>query len=117
MKDKDYIKANARIEELLTIVNDKTPADHPNMKELVELSDMVEKYEEENYPMGIPSLRDVIELKMFEMKLKQKDLAEILGTSSSRISEYLNGKRDITIEIARALHKKLHIDSDIILEG
>ena len=54
---------------------------------------------------------------MFEMKLKQKDLAEILETSTSRISEYLNGKRDITIQIARALHKNLNIDSDIILQG
>jgi HTH-type transcriptional regulator/antitoxin HigA len=54
---------------------------------------------------------------MFENKLKQKDLALLLETSTSRISEYLNGKRDITIEIARALHKKLNIDSDIILQG
>jgi len=99
------------------MVNDNTPADHPNMKELVELSNMVEKYEVENCSMGTPSLRDDIELKMFETKLKQKELAEILGTSSSGISEYLNGKRDITIEIVRPLHKKLHIDSDIILEG
>ena len=55
-------------------------------------------------------MREVIELRMFEMKLKQKDLAELLETSTSRISEYLNGKRDITIEIARSLHKKLNID-------
>ncbi len=54
---------------------------------------------------------------MFEKKLKQKDLAVLLNTSTSRISEYLNGKRDITIEIAHALHKKLNIDSDIILQS
>jgi len=54
---------------------------------------------------------------MFEMKLKQKDLAVLLETSTSRISEYLNGKRDITIEIARKLNKQLNIDSDIILQG
>jgi HTH-type transcriptional regulator/antitoxin HigA len=66
---------------------------------------------------GYKQVSTVIELRMFEMKLKQKDLAEILETSTSRISEYLNGKRDITIEIARALHKNLNIDSDIILQG
>ena len=54
---------------------------------------------------------------MRQKGFKQKDLAEILETSTSRISEYLNGKRDITIEIARALHKNLNIDSDIILQG
>ncbi len=66
---------------------------------------------------GYKQVSTVIELRMFEMKLKQKDLAEILETSTSRISEYLNGKRDITIQIARALHKNLNIDSDIILQG
>ena len=113
----DYKKASTRIEELLKVVNNNTPQDDPNLKELVALSDIIEDYENEYYPIGTPSLKDVIELRMFEMKLKQKDLAELLETSTSRISEYLNGKRDITIEIARALHKKLNIDSDIILQG
>ena len=113
----DYKKASARIEELLKVVNNSTPQDDPNLKKLIALSDIIENYETENYPIGTPSLRDVIELRMFEKKLKQKDLAELLETSTSRISEYLNGKRDITIEIARALHKKLNIDSDIILQG
>jgi HTH-type transcriptional regulator/antitoxin HigA len=113
----DYKKASTRIEELLKVVNNTTPQDDPNIKELVALSDTIENYETEYYPIGTPSLKDVIELRMFERKLKQKDLAELLETSTSRISEYLNGKRDITIEIARALHKKLNIDSDIILQG
>ena len=113
----DYKKASAKIEELLKLVNNNTQQDDQNLNELVALSDIVENYETEYYPIGTPSLKDVIELRMFEKKLKQKDLAELLETSTSRISEYLNGKRDITIEIARALHKKLNIDSDIILEG
>lgn len=113
----EYRKAAERIEELLLLVNDSTPKEDANLKELVALSDLVEKYETEYYPIGTPSLKDVIELRMFENKLKQKDLAILLDTSASRISEYMNGKRDITIEIARALHKKLNIDSDIILQG
>jgi len=113
----DYKKASTRIEELLKVVNNNTPQDDPNLKELVALSDIIENYETEYYPIGTPSLKDVIELRMFEKKLKQKNLAELLETSTSRISEYLNGKRDITIEIACALHKKLNIDSDIILQG
>jgi len=115
--EKQYRAAEAKIEELLPLVNDDTPINDPNFIELKRVSDIVEHYETEHYPIGSPTLREVIELRMFEMKLKQKDLAEILETSSSRISEYLNGKRDITIEIARALHNKLNIDSDIILQG
>jgi HTH-type transcriptional regulator/antitoxin HigA len=113
----EYERANARIEELLKLVDKDTPKDNPYLNELVALSDLAENYETTHSPIGIPSLREVIELCMFEMKLKQKDLALLLETSSSRISEYLNGKRDITIEIAWALHKKLNIDSDIILQG
>jgi HTH-type transcriptional regulator/antitoxin HigA len=117
VNEAEYMKASTRIEELLKIVSNDTRQDDPNLKELVALSDIVENYETEIYTVGTPSLKDVIELRMFERKLKQKDLAELLNTSTSRISEYLNGKRDITIEIARALHSKLDIDSDIILQG
>ncbi len=115
--ENEYKKAKERIEELLLLFDDSTPKENINLQELVRLSDLVESYETEYYPIGTPSLKEVIELRMFEKKLKQKDLAELLETNTSRISEYLNGKRDITIEIARALHKKLNIDSDIILQG
>lgn len=115
--EKQYREAEAKIEGLLPLVKEDTPISNPNYIDLKRVSDIVEAYENEHYPIGSPTLREVIELRMFEMKLKQKDLAELLETSASRISEYLNGKRDITIEIARALHKKLNIDSDIILQG
>lgn len=112
-----YREAVARIEELLPLVDNNTDKNDPNLIELKRLSDIVETYESNHYSIGTPTLKEVIELRMFEMKLKQKDLANILGTSTSRVSEYLNGKRDITIDIARALHKKLDIDSDIILQS
>lgn len=117
ISENEYRKAAERIEELLLLVNDNTPKEDTNLQELVALSDLVENYETEHYSIGTPTLKEVIELRMFENKLKQKDLAIMLNTSASRISEYMNGKRDITIEIARALHKKLNIDSDIILQG
>lgn len=115
--EKQYREAEAKIEELLPLINEDSPINDPNYIELKRASDIVEAYETEHYSIGTPTLREVIELRMFEMKLKQKDLAELLETSTSRISEYLNGKRDITIEIARSLHKKLNIDCDIILQG
>jgi HTH-type transcriptional regulator/antitoxin HigA len=53
---------------------------------------------------------------MFEMGLNQKQLAEKLGVPNSRISEYLKGKRDITLEVAKKLKNQLNIDADIILQ-
>jgi len=116
LTEKQYKEAEAKIEELLPLVNDSTPTNDPNYIELKRVSDIVEASELKHHPIGIPTLREVIELRMFEMKLKQKDLAVLLETSTSRISEYFNGKRDITIEMARKLNKKLNIDSDIILQ-
>lgn len=58
----------------------------------------------------------MIELKMYEMRLKQRDLADLLGVESSRVSEYLNGKRKINIEIAKKIHEKLGIDGNFILK-
>ena len=85
-------------------------------KELEKLSNLVADYEDENYEIPMPSLVDVIRLRMYEMGLKQKDLAALLNTSTSRVSEYLKGKREVTLDVARQLHKKLNIDGDIILQ-
>lgn len=110
------MKANIRLEELINVVDDTTPERDPLAIELVKVSDIIEAYEERHHSMGLPSLNEVIELRMFEMKLKKKDLAVLLSTSASRISDYLSGKREITLNVARALRQKLNIDSDIILQ-
>jgi HTH-type transcriptional regulator/antitoxin HigA len=111
-----YVKANIRLEELINLVDDTTPETDPQAVELMEVSDIIEIYEDQHHSIGLPSLNEVIELRMFEMKLKKKDLAVLLSTSASRISDYLSGKREITLNVARALRQKLNIDSDIILQ-
>lgn len=112
----EYVKANLRLEELIDVVNDNTPLNDPMAIEFMTISDIIEQYEEIHFPIGLPTLQEMIELRMFEMGLKRKDLAALLNTSASRISEYLNGKREITLNVAKALHQKLNIDSDIILQ-
>lgn len=111
-----YIHANFRLEELINLVDDSTPENDPLAIELIEASNIIEAYEEIHHPIGLPSLIEVIELRMFEMNLKKKDLAVLLSTSASRISDYLSGKREITLNVAKALRHKLNIDSDIILQ-
>ena len=59
----------------------------------------------------------MIELRMYQRKLKQKDVAKILGTTPSRISEILNGKRGLTMELAKSLYKNLNIDAELILSN
>jgi len=112
----EYIKASIRLEELIDLVDDNTPKSDPLAVDFIKVSNIIEAYEEIHFPIGLPSLKEVIELRMFEMKLKQKDLALLLNISASRVSEIFKGKRDITLNIAKSLHKKLNIGSDIILQ-
>jgi HTH-type transcriptional regulator/antitoxin HigA len=111
-----YTNACLRLEELIPITKDVSPEEDPLVAELVQVSATIEQYEEVHFPIGLPKLIDVIKLRMFELNLNQKKLATLLEYPASRVSEFLNGKKELTLKFARALHQKLNIDSDIILQ-
>lgn len=110
-----YEWAVARVEQLLPLVDDNTPRTDPNSIELELLSNLVADYSEENFAMGKPALGDVIKMRMSELGITQTKLAEILGISASRISEYIAGKAEPTLKIARDLVIKLDIAPAIVL--
>lgn len=110
-----YKAAMERIEELLPLVTEDTPLADKNSVELVLLSNLVADYDEEHYPIKAPTLSELIRLRMAEMNLTQKALAALLGVSPSRVSEYLTGKSEPTLKVARRIHDELKIDSDFIL--
>lgn len=110
-----YDWAVQRVEELLPLVNDSTPVNDPNSIELELLSNLVADYSDEHYAIGTPSLIDVLKLRMYEMGLTQTKLSQILGVSPSRISEYISGKTEPTLKIAREMSRKLDIDARIVL--
>ena len=113
--EKQYKAACSRIEELLKVVSNDTPTDDKNFLELDLISDLVADYEEEHFPIEAPSLVDVIKLRMYEMGLTQTKLSELLNVSPSRISEYLSGKCEPTLIVAREISRKLNIDANIVL--
>lgn len=113
--EKQYKAAMARIEELLPLVTEDTPEDDIHSVELVLLSNLVADYDNEHYPIGAPSLIDVLRLRMYEMNLTQKAMAELIGISASRLNEILTGKREPTLQIARAICINLSIDANIVL--
>lgn len=116
IKDKAaYQVTMERIEELLPLVNEGTPTYDKNLVELDLLSGLVEEYEEENFEIKTPTLIETIKLRMFEMNLTQAKLAKLLNVSPSRISEYLSGKSEPTLQIAREISIKLDIDPYIVL--
>ena len=58
----------------------------------------------------------MIGLRMYEMKLKQKDLTQPLDIEASRVSELLSGKRKVTLDLAKWLYERLGIDGNCIPE-
>lgn len=116
IKDKNkYDAIMLRIEELMEQVEENTPMSDHRVMELDLLVELAEEYEDENYPMGTPSLPDVMKLRMHEMNLTQEKLAEMLGLSQSRISNFLTGKTEPTLKVARTISKQLNIEPGIVL--
>ncbi len=111
----EYDAAMARIEELLPLVDDNTSKSDRNLIELDLLSKLVSEYEDEHFPIKMPSLIDVMKLRMYEMGLNQTKLSELLGVSPSRISDYFAGRCEPTLNVARKINKELNIDANIIL--
>ena len=98
-----YEYALNRIEELLPLVTDETPLSDPSSIELEIVSDIVETYEKIHFPIEKPTVGELISLSIEERGITQKELAKELGISPSRVSEYINGKSEPTLKIARAL--------------
>jgi HTH-type transcriptional regulator/antitoxin HigA len=83
--------------------------------ELELLSILVELYEDEHSPIGPPTPIEAIKFRLEQSGQKQKDLIPYIG-SASKVSEVMNGKRPLSINMIRALHKHLGISAEILLQ-
>ena len=110
-----YEYALNRIEELLPLVTDEMPATDKTAIELAIVSDIVETYETIHYPIEKPSIGELICLALEENGMTQKDLAGKIGVSPSRVSNYINGRAEPTLRVARALCTILGIAPAAIL--
>jgi HTH-type transcriptional regulator/antitoxin HigA len=112
---KEYQVLCTRIDELLLVVGNDTAVDDKDFIELDLLSDLVADYEETHIPVTPPTLVEVIKLRMYEMDLNQIKLSKLLGVSTSRVSEYLTGRSEPTLKVARQICVKLDIDAQTVL--
>jgi len=91
----DYQKALERLEE---IFDSKRGTDKGDELEI--LSIVIDNYESNNFPIGMPDPISAIHFRMEQMGLKQKDLVDMIGFKS-RVSEIMNRKRKLTLEMIR----------------
>ncbi|MDE0071891.1 MAG: ImmA/IrrE family metallo-endopeptidase [Caldilineaceae bacterium] len=108
--EEDYKAACVRMRELMG-----SEAGTPAGDELDVLADLVSVYEDRHYPSSMPSAIDAIEFRMEQAGLTRRDLIPYIG-SRQKVSDILTGKRDITMAMARALHKHLGIPAEVLLQ-
>lgn len=110
----DYERFMGEIEDLM---------DKGESNLTIEESDLVrnmaiaaQAYEQKNYRTKMPNtLPEMISLRMYEMKLKQNEVAKKLGVSDTKLSLILHGKQKPDIKFIKALHSKLQVPADFIL--
>ena len=108
--EEDYQKALERLDEIFDAKRGSEEGD-----ELEILAILVDNYENEHFPIGMPDPIEAIKFRMEQMGMKQKDLAEVFGFKS-RVSEILNKKRKLTLEMVRKLNTTLHIPTEVLVQ-
>jgi len=108
--EQDYQNALERLEVIFDAKRGTEEGD-----ELEILSILIDNYENEHFPIGMPDPIEAIKFRMEQMGMKQKDLAEIFGFKS-RVSEILSKKRKLTLEMVRKLNTTLHIPTEVLIQ-
>ena len=75
---------------------------------------MIDEYEKKHYPIESPDPIEAIKIRMEEMQLKQIDLIDAIG-GKSRVSEILNRKRKLTVEMIRKLTPRLNLSPGLLI--
>ncbi|HLO80868.1 MAG TPA: helix-turn-helix domain-containing protein [Chitinophagaceae bacterium] len=108
---KDYQSALSRLEQIF-----EAKAGTADGDELEVLGILIDKYENEHFPVGLPDPIEAIKFRMEQMGYSQSDLAEVIGLKS-RASEILSGKRKLTLEMIRNLHETFRIPTDVLIQS
>lgn len=106
----DYKKALKRLEVIFDAKKGTTDSDEADVLGL-----LIDEYEKKHHPIEAPDPIEAIKIRMEEMHLKQVDLVNEIG-GKSRVSEILNRKRKLTIEMIRNLTSKLNLSSELLIK-
>ncbi len=107
--DLDYKEALKRLEVIFDASVGTIESDEADLLGL-----MIDEYEKRHYPISTPDPIEAIKIRMEEMQLKQIDLVNEIG-GKSRVSEILNRKRKLTVEMIRKLTTKLNLSAGLLI--
>lgn len=109
--EKDYIQTLERLEKIFDAKKGTKEGD-----ELEILGILIEKYEEEYFPIDMPDPIEAIKFRMEQLDYNQNDLADLIG-QKSRASEILNRKRKLSLDMIRKLSATLRIPSEVLIQA
>jgi HTH-type transcriptional regulator/antitoxin HigA len=113
--DADYNHVMAKIDGLMAKGSDKVSKEE--LAEIRSMAQAAQSYEHAKYVIEAPTtIVGMIEMRMFEMKLKQRDLAQKLDVSDAKLSLIMNGKQKPDVSFLKAVHTQLNIDANFLLE-
>ncbi|MBT3207364.1 MAG: transcriptional regulator [Bacteroidetes bacterium] len=107
--EEDYNQAIKRLEEIFHASIDSEEGDEAEL-----LSILIEKYEDEYYPIEAPDPIEAIKFRMDQMEMTKKDLVNVIGYNS-RVSEIFSRKRKLSLNMIRNLHDKLKIPYESLM--
>ena len=105
----DYERALRRMEALWD-----SPEGSAETDELDVLATLIEAYEREHYPIDPPNPIEAIKFRLEQSGKDHRALIGIIG-GRSRVHEVMSGKRPLSLNMIRSLHKKFHIPSDVLI--
>lgn len=109
--ENDYEKALARLEVIFDAAPNSIEGDEAEI-----LSLLIDNYENQYFPIEAPDPIEAIKIRMEEMNIKQKDLVGIIGGKSS-VSEILNKKKRLTVDMIRELERVLNISASVLVNN
>ena len=107
--EEDYNQALKRLEEIFHASADSKEGDEAEL-----LSILIEKYEDEQYPIEAPDPIEAIKFRMEQIGMTKKELAQVIGYKS-RVSEIFSRKRKLTLNMIRNLHDKMKIPYESLI--
>jgi len=105
----DYQEALERLEVIFDAKIGTPESDEADILGL-----LIDEFEKKHYPIEAPDPIEAIKIRMEEMQLKQVDLINEIG-GKSRVSEILNRKRKLTLDMIRNLALKLHLSAGLLI--
>jgi len=108
---KDYQQALDRLELIFEAKKGTKEGD-----ELEILGILIDQYENNHFPIGLPDPIEALKFRMEQMGYTQNDLAQIIGFKS-RASEILNKKRRLSLQMIRQLHTTFNIPTDVLIQN